>query len=213
MASAGIFEATVSLGESIQLGSSFYLSEVKDVFKKFNADISPDFLSYILNIAKFAKKNVKFLKNDDFIIVANDVGMMYKTALSNIQFPTNISKEFLPESTSLSVANFDSRTLMTSLAKLEIALYGVKSPELYIQYNPRRHQADVYVKSLSNQKSKDSWAAGDMLKNKIGEFSILLDLLKNSISILDNDLSIEVYEDFITLSDNKQIIVLAVTEK
>lgn len=211
--SAGIFEPTVTIGKSIHCGSSVYLTEIKDVFKNFEVNCSPDFIPYILNVAKNSKKDVKFAKTDDYFIVVNDNGMIYKTNSLHIKFPTDISEEFLPSRDTLSNANFDSKVLTTSLSKLTIALLGMKSSEIEIKFSPKKQRADVSVTAINNKKSTDYWNSGVMDKAVIPSFSVSVALLLNTISILDNNITITVYDDFVAVSDEKQIILLSMIEK
>lgn len=211
--SAGTFEPTVSIGENVSCGSEFYLTEIRECFSSFKANCSPEFILYILNLAKNAKKKLKFATTDDHILVMNDRGMLYRSHKVHIKFPTDISKEFLPSNELLSQANFDSRVLMTSIQKLQIALLGSSDPEIKIKFNPKRNKAEVSVSAISNKTSTDSWSAGDMLKNKIEPFSVLVSLLVNTISILDNNITVSVYEPFIAVSDSKQTIIIATSSE
>ena len=207
--SAGTFEPTVSIGENISCGSEFYLTEIRDCFKTFNANCSPELILYILNLSKTAKKKLKFATTEDYILVMNDRGMIYRSHKVHIKFPTDISKEFLPSNDLLSQANFDSRVLMTSIQKLKIALLGTVDPEIKILFNPKRGKAEVSVSADSSKTSTDAWSAGDMDKSKIEAFKVLVSLLVNTISILDNNITMAVYDNFISISDDTQIIIIA----
>lgn len=209
LASAGAFEPTVTMGSTVSCGSEFYLTEVRDCFEKFEANCSPEFILYILNLAKSAKKKLKFAKTDDHVLVMNDTGMLYITHHISIKFPTDISNEFLPSNELLNQANFDTRVLMTSIQKLKIALLGTNDPDIIIAYNTKRAKADVSVSATSNKKSTDSWSAGDMMKKKVDPFSVKVALLVNTISILDENITMQVYEPFIAVSDDIQTIVVA----
>lgn len=211
--SAGIFEPTVSIGSCLLCGSEYYLTEIKDCFKNFQANCNPEFLSYILNISKHAKKDVKFTTTEDDLLVMNDAGYIYKTSNLHIKFPIDVSNEFLPNNKFLSRANFDVRTLTTSLKKLTIALLGTVSPTIDIQFNPKKSRADVSVKALNNKKSIDYWSAGGMDKTKVDSFKVLVSLVINTIAILDDNITLSIYEGFITVEDETQIIIIAKTSE
>lgn len=206
---AGVFENYIAISDKIEAGSMLYFTQVKSGLTKTKTDCKPEFLPYIKMIAKCAIAKVTIASNEDYILVYNDVGMYYKSSRASMTVTPKF-EEVLRDRELKAKGLFDNRTLASSLKKLAIVTIGVKGAVVNIALKSKK--ASVFVKSLGGKKSNDTWVAGDLQGEYKEGFNVNLKLLTSSLQILDNNVTVEAYEEVVNISDSEQQILFLIEE-
>jgi len=194
-------------GENIKYGSKKNTSLIKDGLSKTKAGLVPEFVLYLKNIASLGD-NVDFIldeKGGNFVVKADNV--FYKTKLVKNKFPVDIKKDLIDNMEVEANGEFSSSPILISLDKLSIPLIGADNAELNMTFSEDDQEVEVFVNSIGNQASKDTWTAGVLE----GDASGVLDLyhLMSSLSVMDDDIKISMYKSFVLLEDSKQYLLLS----
>lgn len=195
------------LGENIKYGSKKNTSLIKTGLKKIQVGLVPEFVTYLRNISTMGE-NVEFIYDEvgGNFVVKNDT-VFYKTKIVKNKFPVDIKTELIDKLVAEAVGSFSTRPILNSLDKLSIPLIGAENAEINLSFSEDKQTVEAFVYSIGNQASKDFWTAGTLE----GEASGVLDLyhLMNSLSVMDEDVTISSYKSFILLEDSVQFILLS----
>jgi hypothetical protein len=206
--SIGALETNATLGKVIEVGSNIYFTEIKLGLKKINVGISPQFFDHLQVVAKTAKVKVEIFANKDYILATNDQGFMYMTTLKEDGFTVSFDS-VVKGRTCLSKITVDKRSIVTALKKLAVVTTGVKDPIVFMKLSKN---LNLSVQSLNGKKSSDTIAIGDKEGGLKSVVKVRQDLLDNTLSILNNHVEIDYYEDFIVIADDEQRVLFSLVE-
>jgi hypothetical protein len=201
----GILEGYVEVGGNIVCGSAVFFTEVESKVKGVKVKVVPEFLNYMKNIARTASKWVKIYKDKNYVIVANDKGLLYQSSSLDMGFPTSIKAI---EDNHKALASFivDKRALVTSLKKLSLVLVGVKNSTVTLKLV--KGDLVLEVKSLNGKLSKDKVALTNV-KGSFKSVTINIEVLKTTLSVLEVNTRVKIFAEFTIIEDQEQKVIFS----
>jgi len=205
----GTIFPVISIGEKVLGGSDIFFTEVS-LGTKFDKvfNIPQEFMPFFQTVVKDGYKPI-YLKEEDNSIVVSDGELFYMTRKISETFPA--SSDMIKNGRELRYsATMDKRSLAKVVETLDVVLTGVTNPYVVIETSKKKELVFKAV-SLGGRTSFDSVKVvdvkGDLYKKPVKVKSYFLHgILKGN---MDNVLNVNVYDDFMEISDEVQSVIFA----